>query len=192
MYPSVADPQLRLFADQGSVGCSISCVSSLVRHTPRPSGDVQGAQVVHRWEKRAAFRRNRRARSFSWLWSEMRVASPSGAPLSERGPHFSRLRFLLAPNSLVSKRSRKTQLLRRQSGHLCPLHPPQLPSTRPPCKQHLLPCPPSVGERYAREGAFQLGFSAVSDPPPSCLAISEPTVAGVDREKGATEQSREA
>jgi hypothetical protein len=136
---------------------------------------------VHRWEKRPAFWRNRRPRSFSWPWSETRVASPSGARLSEIVPHFSRLPFSLAPNSLVSKRSRKTQLLRPQSGHLCPLHPPQLPSTRPPCKQHLLPCPPSVGERYAREAAIQLGFSAVSGPPPSCLAISEPTVAGVDR-----------
>ena len=148
--------------------------------------------MLHSWEKRPPFRRNRRSRSFSWPWSEGEVASPDGATVSERVPHFSRLPFSLAPNSFVSKRSRKTQLLRRQSGHLCPLHPPQLPSTRPPCKQHLLPCPPSVGERYAREGAFQLGFSAVSDPPPSCLAISKPTVAGVDRERGPTERSREA
>ena len=181
-----------MFAGRGRVGSSISCASSLVRPTPCPSGDVQGAQVLHSQEMRVGFRCNMHSRSFSWPWSEIRRASPSGATLSERVPHLSRLPFSLAPNSLVSKRSRKTQLLRRQSGHLCPLHPPQRPSTRPPCKHHLPPCFPSVGERYAREGAFQLGFSAVSGPPPSCLAISEPTVAGVDREKGATEQSREA
>ena len=49
-------------------------------------------------------------------------------------------------------------------------------------KQICPPCPPFSAIRYACEGAFPAGFSAVFSAPTSSLAISEPTVERTDRD----------